>query len=488
MQTLPDLKQLSHAQKDELIVLLWAQVQSLTVQVVALQKEIAELKRRLGLNSTNSSKPPSSDGPKKPKPKSLRKAGKKRSGGQPGHPGATLNAVPDPDHIELHAPPEQCDVCQRRLPRVDAHDVAETRQVFDLPPVRMEVTEHRVLQTQCRCGKLHRGQFPAHVTANVQYGPLALAAMVYLNQQHMLPVQRTTHLLTDFLGVPVTQATVIKACQEARERLQPTVNAIAEALLAAPVLHADESGLRVNKKLHWLHVLATPTLTWMRRHNKRGRAAFVDFDILPHFEGTLIHDGWAPYRSLECKHGLCNAHHLRELTYVFEEYDNQAWAGDMIKLLTRANHANNLALKNNPARDVTSTHHQRELKRWRAKYNAILRKGVAANPPSLITPGARGRIGQSKPHNLLRRLREHMDDVWRFMSEPGVPFTNNVAEQAVRMPKVKQKVSGCFRTTDGADTFCVIRSYLATLHKQGQNLFNALTETFRGCPVQPRWD
>lgn len=488
MQPIPDLTQRSHAQKDELIVSLWAQVQSQAVQVVALQKENAELKRRLDLNSTNSSKPPSGDGLKKPKPKSLRKAGKKRSGGQQGHPGATLNAVPDPDHIEIHAPLAQCDVCQRRLPQADENDVADTRQVFDLPPVRMEVTEHRVLQTRCRCGKLHRGQFPAHVTANVQYGPLALAAMVYLNQHHMLPVQRTTHLLADFFGVPVTQATVIKACQEARERLQPTVDAIAEALLAAPVLHAGESGLRVNKKLHWLHVLATPALTWMGRHNKRGSDAFVAFDILPHFNGTLIHDGWAPYRSLDGKHGLCNAHHLRELTYVFEEYDNQAWAGDMIKLLTRASHANNLALKNNPDRDHTSTHHQRELKRWRAKYTALLRKGEAANPSSPIIPGTRGRTGQSKPHNLLRRLREHIDDVWRFMSEPGVPFTSNVAEQAVRMPKVKQKVSGCFRTTGGADTFCVIRSCLATLHKQCQNLLHALTETFRGHPVQPCWD
>jgi len=473
MQTLPDLKQLSHEQKDELIILLKKQVD-------LLQQEVAELKRRLGLDSRNSSKPPSGDGLKKPAPKSLRKAGRKRPGGQKGHPGTTLSQTSNPDHVELHAPPAQCDVCQRRLPSADADDVAEIRQVFDLPLVRMEVTEHRALQAYCQCGKLHRGEFPQQVTSNVQYGPGAKAAMVYLNHHQMLPVQRTASLMDDFFGLPVSQATVISACQEARMRVQPTVDAIAEAMIQAPVLHADESGLRVQKRLYWLHVLATPLLTWMGRHERRGMEAFEAFAILPRFNGTLVHDGWAPYRRLDCSHGLCNAHHLRELTCVFEQYDGQAWAGDMIRLLGRASHEHNRAMKKAPARNDSPAQRQRKIKRWRARYDRILDLAEAANPPS---PG----IGQGKPYNLVRRLREYADDVWRFMSEPGVPFTNNVAEQAVRMPKVKQKISGCFRTPEGADTFCVIRSYLATLHKQGQNLLDALSETFRGNPVQPRW-
>ncbi|WP_273703833.1 transposase, partial [Candidatus Accumulibacter vicinus] len=215
----------------------------------------------------------------------------------------------------MHRPPSDCDACQRRLPEAS---VAERRQVFDLPPLRFEVTEHQVLAVQCTCGKICRGEFPPGISAPVQYGPAAMAAAVHLTHHHMMPVQRTAALMGDFFGLPMAEATVLAASEEARSHLQPIVDSIGEALQVAEVAHADETGLRVAGSLHWMHVLATAMLTGVGCHAKRGKEAFDAFAILPHFLGTLIHDGWKPYRELLCKHGLCNAHHLRELTYVFE--------------------------------------------------------------------------------------------------------------------------------------------------------------------------
>jgi transposase len=490
MQNRPDASQLSHAQKDELIAQKDELIASLTAQVVAMQGQlaelqglIAELQSRLALNSKNSSKPPSSDGLNKPKPKSLRKSGERKSGGQKGHPGQTLSKVADPDIVVMHAPPAKCDACQRGLANADAV-LAESRQVFDLPPLRLNVTEHQVLQTRCVCGKTHRGQFPEHVPASVQYGAAALAAMVHLNLHHMVPAQRTAGLMGEFFDMPVSQATVLKAGTDAKERLTPTVDAIAQALQTAPVVQVDETGLRVNKTLYWMHVAATRTLTWLGCHAKRGKAAFDELGILTDFKGTLIHDGWKPYRALDCIHGLCNAHHLRELTYVFEEL-KQDWAGDMIELLTHANHTDNVNCANGARPQYDAIEYQHEVQCFRSLYEAILDQGDAVNPRAQ-TSGKRGRTKQSKPANLLIRLREHADDVWRFMTDFDVPFTNNVAEQAFRMCKVKQKISGCFRTIDGAKNFCVVRSYLATMHKQGANLFESLVKTFQGSPPQPR--
>jgi transposase len=298
--------------------------------------------------------------------------------------------------------------------------------------------------------------------------------MVHLSQHHMMPVQRTARLMGDFFGMPVSDATVVKACADAKARLTPTVQAIAQALQTAGLVHADETGMRVGKTLHWMHAAVTETLTWLGWHPKRGKAAFDDLGILPEFKGVLIHDGWQPYRALDCSHGLCNAHHLRELTYVHEEL-GQAWAGDMIELLTHAN----TQLLQGPVAAYRLAH-------MRYVYDEILAQGDIANPRNHPL-GRRGRTKQSKAANLIARLRQYADDVWRFATEPGVPFTNNLAEQAVRMPKVKQKISGCFRTPEGLDTFCVIRSYLATLLKQGENVFDALVQTFQHSPPQPRF-
>lgn len=473
MEALPDLNRLSVAEKDDLIRALYAQVGLLTAQVALLSAKVAELEGRLSLNSQNSSKPPSSDGLGRPKPKSQRQKGLKSSGGQKGHPGQTLKKVAHPDHIEPHLPPSHCDVCHQ--PLTDAV-VVETRQVFDIPPPRHEVTEHQVLESRCTCGKVHRGKFPVAVAAPVQYGPHIKAAVVHLTHHHMMPVARTGALAGDLFGLPMSDATVLSINEEARARIAPTVAAIGEALKTVPVAHADETGMRVAGKLFWLHVLSTRTLTWIGSHMNRGKKAFDAFGILAVFAGTLVHDGWKPYRDLACTHALCNAHHLRELTYVFEEM-KQAWAKRLIDLLVGACHE--VAATGGSLADERITY-------YRAAYAEILAEGEAANPRAPPS-GRRGRAKQSKALNLVDRLRTHADDVWRFMTDHNVPFSNNIAEQAVRMPKVKQKISGGFRTQAGLETFCTLRSYLATLHKQGANPFLALTLAFQGLTPQPRF-
>jgi transposase len=466
MEPLPNLDRLSVAEKDELIHVLYAQVAVLTAKV-------AELEARLALNSHNASKPPSSDGLGRPKPKSQRQKGMKPRGGQKGHPGHTLKKVAQPDHIEQHRPASHCDVCQRPLSEAV---VVETRQVFDIPPLRHEVTEHQVLEVRCPCGKVHRGQFPAAVAAPLQYGPRIKAAVVHLTHQHMLPVARTGALTGDLFGLPLSDGTVLAIHAQAAALIAPTVAAIGDAFKAVPVAHADETGMRVAGKLFWLHVLATGSMTWIGSHLNRGKKAFDAFGILAAFVGTLVHDGWRPYRDLACTHALCNAHHLRELTYVFEQMQ-QAWAKRLIDLLVGACHEVTAAGAVLPAQRIAH---------YRGAYEAILDEGAAVNPRAPPS-GRRGRAKQNKALNLIDRLRTHADDVWRFAADHAVPFSNNIAEQAVRMPKVKQKISGGFRTPLGLETFCTIRSYLATLHKQGANCFHALTLAFEGQPPQPRF-
>jgi transposase len=473
MQTQSGLNQLSHAVKDVLILMQQE-------QITKLEEEVKQLQGRLKLSSRNSSKPPSSDGLNKPAPKSLRVAGQNPTGGQKGHPGSTLNQVAQPEKIVIHGVPAQCQACQKTLPSAY---VVEARQVFDLPEVKYEVTEHQAMQAVCSCGQVHTGEFPAGVNATVQYGPRARAAMVHLNQNHAVPLQRTAALIEDFFGLPVSQAAVIKASLAGAQILQPTVQAIGQAAVSSAVLHADETGVRVAKKLHWLHVLATDTLTWIGSHPKRGSEAFEALALLKQFKGVLVHDGWLPYKSLECLHALCNQHHLRELTYLLE-MQNQAWAGDMIELLTHANHLDNLNCADSNSPDYSSEKYQNEVRDLRDLYEAILAQALTENP--IVPPsGKRGKTKQSKATNLIVRLLDYSDDVWRFMTQAGVPFTNNLAEQAVRMPKVKQKVSGCFRTPEGSKTYCIIRSYCATMHKQGANIFNSLVAAFQGTTPQP---
>ncbi len=465
------LQALSHEQKDELIDKLVKRIEKQDKLIKKLLKRIEELEARLGKNSRNSSKPPSSDGLNKPAPKSRRLSGLRATGGQKGHEGNTLERRASPDQIVVHEVPKICDACQQSLP---TGEVEETRQVFELPTLRHQVIEHRQMRVRCRCGKAHMGRFPKEVEHTVQYGPRALAAMVHLNQHHLVPLKRTRELMQELFGLNASQATVYNAALAAQTRLVPTVEAIAQAVTQAPVAHADETGLRVNKHIQWLHTLTTETLTWMGSHPKRGKEAFEGLGVLPKFKGILVHDGWKSYQALDCLHSLCNAHHLRELTGVYEQNpEQQAWAKDLMDLLSHA---------------CAQSQHQgvsaQTLAHWQYVYDLLLEAGEQKNPRQ-DSQGRRGRVQQSKAANLIARLKDQAIEVWRFALDSQVPFTNNLAEQAIRMTKIKQKVSGCFRTPKGAEVYCTIRSYLSTMRKQGQDLFEALVQTFSGSTPQP---
>jgi transposase len=341
------------------------------------------------------------------------------------------------------------------------------------------VTEHRGYEVQCRCGQRHRSIFPANVSAPVQYGPVIKSTLVYLTQQQLLPIERTAQILSDLFGVKLSAGSVQASIAHAAQTLAPSVMRIAVAMSASPVVHFDETGQRVGARLRWLHTAGTPLLTWYGAHDKRGQVAMDDFGILPAFQGVAVHDGWASYREYACTHALCNAHHLRELIYL-EETTEQAWPRKMIDFLRRAkNHADAAKLAQHPLART-------QIIGLRRQYNAILAQGERDNPPRARTqPKQRGRIKQSPAVNLLLRLRQHADDVLRFLTDPRVPFDNNQAERDIRMPKLKQKTSGCFRTVTGAESFCTIRSYIATLRKQGRNVFHALTLAFQGQPPDP---
>jgi transposase len=478
VQSLPDLSQLSHAQKDELIVFLWRQVQELTARLEVMGQRMQVLEGRLSLNSSNSSRPPSSDGLGKPAPKSLRRTGQHPNGGQKGHPGSTLRQSPHADVVIEHKCAPICSQCHRMLL---GHETVERRQVLELPALKMQVIEHRLMRARCACGVVHEGLWPQGVNAPVQYGASVKAMAVSLSQQQLIPLGRVCEVMQDAFGVRLSQASVVGFNRQAAQALAGTVVAIGQAVQRAPVVHADESGIRVKGKLHWLHCLVTGGLTWLGQHPKRGKVAFDALGLLAGVRGILVHDGLASYKELDCAHSLCNAHHLRELEFVHEqEKPFDGWAKEMMDLLVQAN--TEVAEHGAPL--------LQERQRWYAQeWDGLLARAEGFNPEDQErhhrAPRA-GRPKQSKAFNLIRRLRVYRADVWRFMTDPGVPFTNNLAEQAIRMCKVKQKISGCFRTLNGARDFFTIRAYLATMKKQNANLLHCLTQTFQGQPTQPQ--
>ena len=474
MNEMPDLTRLSHADKDELICRLWP----LQFELAKLMARVTELEIRLGKNSRNSSKPPGTDGLSKPAPKSSRVVSGLKQGGQPGHKGNTLKRTTTPDVVVVHQVPATCDACGIVLDQTAITVLSDCRQVFDIPLQKFSVTEHRIAEVCCGCGKVHRGMFPPSVIGRVQYGSGVKALAVHLTQHHMMPVERTAGLIDDLYRLPISTGTVMAMINEAAEVLAPTVACIADGIAQSAAAGADETGMRVAGKLHWLHTLATTMSTWMGVHPRRGREAIEEFALIPRFAGILGHDGWMPYRHYKtCQHSLCNAHHVRELR-ALAEAGNDAWPQQVIDMLYQANvEVNAVAGHRLPQKRITAL---------RTKYRRILSAGESLNP-SAPPSGQRGRTRQSDATNLLARLREYEDDVLRFTFNSDAPFTNNIAEQAIRMCKVKQKVSGCFRTLAGAASFCTIRSYLATLHKQHFNLYHSLVQALQGNVPQPRF-
>jgi len=453
---------------------------ALRLECQALRDRVQALEEKAAKDSHNSSKPPSSDGLSKPKPKSLRTPSARPAGGQPGHPGQTLRMVEKPDRTVSH-PVERCAGCGRSLAG-QAPDRVERRQVFDLPEPKVEVTEHQAEIKTCACGHANRAAFPPEAAAPVQYGLRVKSVAVYLKEYQLLPFGRLAEIMHDLFACDTfSEGTLANFSAACSRRLEP-VDAFIRALAsAAGVAGFDETGVRAAGSLHWLHTVSTRWLTWYFAHVKRGREAMDAAGVLPNFTGRAVHDFWDPYLKYDCGHAFCNAHLLRELVFLWEEHA-QAWAktmiGHLLAIKAAADTARQAGRTALPAAD---------LRRFHARYLQIVDMGYAQNPaPEPANgPKRRGRRKQSKARNLLDRFRDHSDGILAFMRDFSVPFDNNLSERDLRMMKLRQKISGTFRNFGALEDFCRIRGYVSTARKNGLNAQHALRRVFLGNPFVP---
>lgn len=456
---------------------------ALKSQLAQLLERVAQLEAQLAQNSRNSSKPPSSDAfVRPPKNRSLRKASGQKPGAQPGHEGHTLSWNQTPDAIVDHLP-HQCSECHTDLAQA-AVTGWRSHQVLDLPQdLKLTTIEHRAGLKKCpHCHKLNQAPLPKEATYFVQYGPQLRALAVYLSQVQLLPYERTCEVIGELFNLKLSQGSLTHMIEECYDYLEEPQKVIRAGLVAAEVAHNDETSLCVQGQRRWLHVMSSSELTFYAYHLKRGKAATDAIGLLPLFKGTSVHDSWSPYWGYSgCHHALCNAHLLRELTFVGEEL-HQQWAVALIKLMLELKETVEAA--RNQGQDGLS---ESALAGWYSRYNELLVQGLAANPPPLQgwPRSKRGRPKQSKAKNLIDRLKVRWREVLAFAYDFKVPFDNNQAERDLRMIKVQQKVSGGFRSELGASWFCRIRTYISTLRKQGQSAFNALKQAFMGQPLLP---
>jgi len=459
---------------------LFARLSAVEELNAALQSKVNELTARLNKDSHNSSKPPSSDVFRKPpKPPNLRVKSGKRSGGQQGHAGCTLEPVSKPDHHVPHAP-SVCGSCGHSLDKAQIVG-RERHQVFDLPKLVFEVTEHEVVSCACpHCQALNRGEFPDGAMQPLQYGPRFLGVLTYLNQYQLIPLARTQQCAADLFGHEPSQATIVSAIEKCAQQLAPVERAIKTTISKSEVVHFDETGMRVSKQLHWVHTASTPALTFYCHHDKRGKEAAAYIGILKKFRGTAVHDCLPMYMSwdLKCRHQLCNVHLLREMIGIWED-TKQTWTHRMSALLRSLLRAKKSA--------QSAGHNKLDaklLERYMKAYERVIAKGLLKNPAPERTGNWRRRAS-GKARNLLLRLWQRRASVLRFAIDFKVPFDNNLAERDLRMVKLRQKISGCFRSAEGADNFCTIRGYISTLRKQGIGVMTSLEYAFAGNPNWP---
>lgn len=443
--------------------------------ILQLLQRVKDLEDKLAKNSSNSGKPPSSDGfNKQPKTKSLRDKSGKKPGGQLGRIGKNLAQVANPHLIQVHSP-KSCEACRFSLEDIEAKSI-EKRQVFDLPSIKVIVTEHRAETKICPCcGAKAKATFPENVKGAVQYGERVKGFAAYFLHQHLIPFERVSQIFEDVFGIPLSVGTCANMDKRLFQNLETFEENLKAHLVACKVLHLDETGVRCEKKLHWIHVVASESATFFGIHKKRGGEAIEDHGIVPKFKGNVVHDHWKPYFSYsQVKHGLCNVHHLRELKYVHEQ-EKAPWAEEMSQLLLKAKKI--------------------------AEQTKLEGKGSVAPNDLTLIEGAYTKLllqiglnyfdaSQELPQhsvskqglNLFKRLLHKKDMVLAFFHDLTIPFSNNLAERDLRMEKVKQKISGCFRKLSGGVISCRIRSYISTARKQGWDVISSLAEAIRGSP------
>jgi len=444
-----------------------------------LQAQVHTLQEQVAKDSHNSHKPPSSDGLAKPKPKSLRPKSQRPTGGQPGHPGHTLRMVETPDRIVPHRV-ERCSGCGRSLAG-QKPDRVERRQVHDVPEPKLEVTEHQAEVKTCPCGYVNRATFPPEAAAPVQYGPRVKSVAVYLGEYQLLPFDRLTEIMRDLFACDsFSQGTLANFKADCSRRLEPVEAAIRDLATAAPVVGFDETGVRATGSLHWLHTVSTRLLTWYYAHKRRGCEAMDAAGILADYRGRAVHDFWKSYFDYGCDHALCNGHLLRELIFLWEQ-QSQQWAKAMIEHLLAIKEA--VATASAAGLTALSPDDQH---RFLKRYKRIVKAGYAQNPIAAPPgPKRRGRRKQTKARNLLDRFRDHPDEILAFMRDFAVPFDNNQSERDLRMIKLRQKISGTFRSFQSLVNFCRIRGYVSTARKNGLNALDALQRVFLGNPFVP---
>ena len=438
-------------------------IDDLNTKIQTLENRLQKLEKLEKTTSKNSNQPPSMDGFKKTK--SLRTPSGKKTGGQPGHKGATLKISTTPDHL-IKCHPEFCEGCGESLKQVTPTKTI-TRQIFDLPITNIEVTEFEVGVKICpNCGLKNEGQFPEHVKQNVQYGSKLTSFIAYLHHYQMLPFKRITELIEDTFNQKISEGTVATMIQRVSYSLEDTEEYIQQQLISSSILHLDETGCYVNDERWWLHVASNNRFTHYHVNKKRGSEAMEAAGILPYFTGTAIHDQWSPYYKFDdCTHAACNVHHLREFR-AMEEIFKQEWAKEMSALLLEAKDYSETTAYPLP---------QFKVEEFERRYLEILESGYIQNPKQ---QGAKN----TEPIRLLNRLTKRQEEVLEFLYQRDVPFENNRAENDVRMTKVKQKVSGTFRTPDGAEYFARIRGFISTCQKQGINVLEGIRTVFEGKP------
>jgi len=459
-------------------------ISSLEQQIVSLKEEnsllrekVEELLSKVSKNSHNSSKPPSSDSFTK-HTKSLRKPSDKKAGGQPGHEGTTLKMAVVADKVIMHRV-EACGQCGKDLSRM-GNQSFERRQVFDIPAVKVLVTEHRCEIKSCpHCKAQTKAVFPEGVGQPVQYGQNIQQWAMYMMHYQLLPAERTAEAFEALYDHRISTGTLMNMSMQCYTQLEGFENTITEQLSKEPVVHFDETGYYVDNKRQWLHSASTAELTLYMPHAKRGKEAMDAMKILPSLQGRAVHDFWGSYMDYPCEHTLCNAHHLRDFTFC-EEHEKSNWAMEMKTLLLSMKEAVDIA-KQEGKSNLTLA----QITSFENNYDQLIIKGKAAHPASENKSSKRGRVKQSKTYNMLNRFDKHRKSILGFIWSFKIPFDNNLAERDIRMMKLKQKISGCFRSMTGAKVFVRIRSYISACKKQGLNILDALSLAIQKNPFTP---